>query len=250
MGQEKTFIVFRKAPEQDQPKYQRYTIPITPSMTILEALFYIQDHLDTTLAFRYACRGAICGSCGMTINKLPQLACNVQVLSLDQKIPQQVPDLVFGDVPNWDKENEILIEPLPNMEIIKDLVVDMAPFWQFYREVKPFFNKKWKDVVPETQQSPKEIKEIERYIFCVLCGICWTCPVSAKNKKYLGPAALAKAHRFHADSRATKGHREEILERSTLEDGISACERIFACNAVCPKGVKPGTAIALIRKKK
>jgi len=250
VGQEKTFIVFRKAPGEDQPKYQRYTIPITPSMTILEALFYIQDHLDTTLAFRYACRGAICGSCGMTINKLPQLACNIQVLSLDKKIPQQVPDLVFGDVPNWDKENEILIEPLPNMEIIKDLVVDMAPFWQFYREVKPFFDKEWKDVAPETQQSPKEIKEIERLIYCILCAACvGACPVNAKNKEYLGPAALAKSYRFLADSRSTKEHREEIEKRIVLQDGVPACEKVFACNAVCPKGVKPGTAIALIRKR-
>jgi succinate dehydrogenase / fumarate reductase iron-sulfur subunit len=123
----------------------------------------------------------------------------------------------------------------------------MDPFWKFYREVKPHFKREWKDVAPESLQSPKEAKSIEHLIYCILCGVCWICPVSEKNKNYLGPAALAKGYRFIADTRISTAHREKILERVKLEDGVPACEKIFACNRVCPKGVRPGIAIKLTR---
>jgi succinate dehydrogenase / fumarate reductase iron-sulfur subunit len=155
---------------------------------------------------------------------------------------------MFGKIASWDRENEILIEPLPHMKIIRDLIVDMNPFWKFYQEIKPYFDKKWMDLAPETAQSPKDIKEIERLIYCILCGVCWTCPVSAKNKNYLGPAALTKGYRFIADTRSTSEHRERIKERVRESDGVPACEKVFACNIVCPRGVMPGTAIASIRK--
>lgn len=248
-NKEKTFVIYRQEHSDAEPRYERYTIPITPGMTVLEALFYIQDYHDSTFAFRYACRGAICGSCGMTINKFPRLACKTQVSAIkDKKTHPRVPDLFFGEVPDWDEEKEVLIEPLPNMEVIKDLIVDMEPFWEFYKEIQPYFARQYKDQPAESQQSAQEVKTIEHLVYCILCGLCWTCPVSAKNKNYLGPAALAKAYRFIADSRLTEEHRQEILERVEQEDGVPACEKIFACNAVCPKGVRPGTAIDSIRK--
>ncbi|MFX1252489.1 MAG: succinate dehydrogenase/fumarate reductase iron-sulfur subunit [Promethearchaeota archaeon] len=247
MAREQKFVIFRQDNETAKPRYERYIVPLTPGMTILEALFYIQDHFDSTLAFRYSCRGAICGSCGMTIDKYPRLACKTQVAAIkDTKIPK-LPELVFGEISNWDKDTEILIEPLPNMKVLNDLVVDMDPFWEFYREVKPYFIREWKNVAPESLQSPKEAKSIEHLIYCILCGVCWTCPVSKKNKNYLGPAALAKGYRFIADTRISTAHRKNILERVKLEDGVPSCEKIFACNRVCPKGVRPGTAIKLTR---
>ena len=247
MVNEKTFLIYRNELEIRPPRYDRFTIPITPGMTVLDALFYIQDHHDSTLAFRYACRGAICGSCGMTINKMPQLACKTQVLTVhDIKIPDRVPELDFGDV-EWDKENEILIEPLPHMKVLKDLVVDMEPFWKFYKEVKPYFDKDLNDIPPETQQTPAQVKEYEHIIYCILCGLCWACPVSGKNENYLGPSALARSYRFISDSRSTEKHRNEIIQRVAKEDAVPACERVFACNQVCPQGVKPGTAINSIR---
>ncbi|MFX1535375.1 MAG: succinate dehydrogenase/fumarate reductase iron-sulfur subunit [Promethearchaeota archaeon] len=247
MAREQKFIIFRQDNETTKPRYERYSVPLTSGMTILEALFYIQDHFDSTLAFRYSCRGAICGSCGMTIDKYPRLACKTQIAAIkDIRIPK-LPEIVFGEILDWDKDTEILIEPLPNMKVLKDLIVDMEPFWKFYREVKPYFVGEWKDIAPESLQSPKEAQSIEHLIYCILCGLCWTCPVSGKNKDYLGPAALAKGFRFIADTRVPRAHGEKILERVKLEDGVPACEKIFACNRVCPKGVRPGTAIKLTR---
>jgi succinate dehydrogenase / fumarate reductase iron-sulfur subunit len=245
---EKTIIIYRQNGSDGNPHYERFKVPLTSGMTILDALFYIQDHYDHTLAFRYSCRGAICGSCGMTINKFPQLACKTQVEPIELKTHPRVPELIFGEVPDWDKENEILIEPLPNMIIIKDLVVDMKTFWKFYREVKPYFDRKIKDEQPESKQTFEDARRIEQLVYCILCGSCWTCPISGKNKNYLGPAALAKAFRFIDDTRISKEHRKKIYECAIKENGVPACEKIFACNAVCPKGVQPGIAIDKIRK--
>jgi succinate dehydrogenase / fumarate reductase iron-sulfur subunit len=231
-------------------RYKRYEIPTFKGMSVLEALFYIQDHFDSTLAFRYACRGAICGSCGITIDKVPMLACRTQVSTLKTlKKPINMPEFNFGNISEWDRKNEILIEPLPNMRVLKDLVVDMEPFWKFYREVEPYFAKKWDNKAPESNQSPKQMKAIERLVYCILCGLCWACPVNSKNTSYLGPAQLAKADRFINDSRITKEKQQKVVSRVIKEDGVPACEKFFVCNRVCPKGVMPGTAIKDLRDK-
>ena len=247
MSEKQKFLVYRNL-GNGSVRYERYEIPISKSMSILDALFYIQDYHDSTFAFRYACRGAICGSCGMTIDKVPMLACRTQVTTVKTaKKPINLPEVVFGDTSDWDQENEILIEPLPNMNVIKDLVVDMEPFWKFYREVEPYFTNEWNDTAPETSQSPNDMKTIERLVYCILCGICWMCPVNAKNPEYLGPAQLAKSDRFIRDSRVTKEKQESVISRVLQNDAVPACEKFFVCNRVCPKGVMPGTAIKDIR---
>lgn len=241
------FLVYRNSGNGDI-HYDRYEVPLSKGMSILEALFYIQDYFDSSLAFRYACRGAICGSCGMTIDKVPLLACRTQVSTAKtSKKPVNLPEFKFGDHSDWDNETEILIEPLPNMTILKDLVVDMEPFWRFYREVEPYFIKKWNDRAPESSQSPTQMKTIERLVYCILCGLCWACPVSKKNPKYLGPAQLAKANRFIRDSRISPEKEGVILSRVLKDDAVPACEKFFVCNRVCPKGVMPGSAIKDIR---
>ena len=241
------FLVYRNSGNGDI-HYDRYEVPLSKGMSILEALFYIQDYSDSSLAFRYACRGSICGSCGMTIDKVPLLACRTQVLTVKSlKNPVNLPEFKFGDHKEWDPESEILIEPLPNMTVLKDLVVNMDPFWKFYREVEPFFTRGWNDQVPESSQSPKQMKIIERLVYCILCGLCWACPVSKKNSHYLGPAQLAKADRFIRDSRISDNRQKLILARVLKDDGVPACEKFFVCNRVCPKGVMPGTAIKDIR---
>ncbi|MFX1505811.1 MAG: succinate dehydrogenase/fumarate reductase iron-sulfur subunit [Promethearchaeota archaeon] len=243
------FLIYRKEPDSE-PRYQRYKIPIKKGMSVLEALFYIQDHIDSGLTFRYSCRGAICGSCGMTIDKLPQLACKTQVANVKTtRKPPRLPELNFGVVPNWNEENEILVEPLPNMPVIKDLIVDMEPFWKFYQEVQPYFVREWDDVVPESLQSPDDAKSIEHLVYCILCGVCWTCPVNADNSHYLGPAALAKAYRFIADTRLNEDQRSSVITRVSSTDAVLACEKHFVCNRVCPKNVKPGTAIKDTRER-
>ncbi len=249
MAENIKFLVYRNSGNGDI-RYERYEVPIFKGMSVLEALFYIQDHFDSTLAFRYACRGAICGSCGMTIDKVPMLACRMQVSTVKTtKKPVNMPEFNFGEHSDWDKENEILIEPLPNMKILKDLVVDMDPFWKFYREIEPYFVRNWNNVAPESKQSPFQMKAIERLVYCILCGLCWACPVSSKNPSYLGPAQLAKADRFINDSRITKEKQQKVISRVIKEDGVPACERFFICNRVCPKGVMPGTAIKDLRDK-
>ncbi|MCK5158381.1 MAG: succinate dehydrogenase/fumarate reductase iron-sulfur subunit [Candidatus Heimdallarchaeota archaeon] len=245
---EKTFVIFRQKNPNAKPTYDRFKVPLTSGMTVLEALFYIQDHFDHELAFRYSCRGAICASCGLTINKFPQLACKTQVHPSEIKKHSRVPNLEFGDLKDWAQEKEILIEPLPNMPIVKDLVVDMEPFWKFYREVQPYFDREITDEAPESTQTFEDARRIEQLVYCILCGMCWTCPVSGKRKDYLGPSNLAKAFRFIDDTRVSDKHRKEIYEKAMQENGVPACEKIFACNAVCPKGVMPGTAIDKIRK--
>lgn len=249
MTEVQRFLVFRKRPNEEA-RYERYEVPKKKGMTILEALFYIQDHLDSTLAFRYSCRGAICGSCSVTIDKVPQLACKTQVANVKTaKKPPKLPEFNYGDISDWNQEEEILIEPLPNMEIIKDLVVDMNPFWEFYREVEPYLEREWNDVAPESAQSSEDAKSIENLVYCILCGLCWSCPVNARNKNYLGPTALAKGYRFIADTRTSDEHRKNIIEKVWQENGVPSCEKYFVCNRVCPKGVKPGTAIKDIRDK-
>jgi len=247
MYKNKTFLIYRNS-GKGKVHYKRYKIPIFKGMSVLEALFYIQDHYDSTLAFRYACRGAICGSCGMTIDKVPLLACRTQISTLkSSKKPINLPEFDFGVNLKWDRENEILVEPLPNMEVIKDLVVDMEPFWEFYEEVEPYFSRKWNDIAPESKQSTQDMKIIERYVYCILCGLCWACPVNKKNKYYLGPAQLAKSNRFIQDSRITEKRKKAIINRISKDDAVPACEKYFVCNRVCPKQIMPGTAIKELR---
>ena len=247
MSENAKFLVYRNSGE-GKTRYEHYEVPLVKGMSILEALFYIQDHYDSTFAFRYACRGAICGSCGMIIDKVPILACRQQVSTVKKmKKPVNLPEFNFGDPSDWNSEIEILIEPLPNMTVLKDLVVDMEPFWKFYREVEPYFTREWNDIAPESTQSPNEMKKIESLVYCILCGLCWACPVSKKNKNYLGPTQIAKADRFMSDSRISKETQEKIVKRVLRNDGVPACEKFFVCNRVCPKGVMPGTAIKNIR---
>lgn len=247
MNEIRKFLIYRND-GNGNIRYDKFEIPVKKGMSILEALFYIQDYIDSSLAFRYACRGAICGSCGMTVDKVPLLACRTQVSMVKtMKKPINLPGFKFSDDSGWDKENEILIEPLPNMEILKDLVVDMDLFWKYYREMEPYFTREWNDIAPESTQSPSQMKMIERLVYCILCGLCWACPVNKKNPKYLGPAQLAKTDRFIRDSRLDDQKQNLILSRILQDDAVPACEKFFVCNRVCPKGVMPGTAIKDIR---
>ncbi|MEA2070186.1 MAG: succinate dehydrogenase/fumarate reductase iron-sulfur subunit [Asgard group archaeon] len=250
MSKKVIFHVYRQKEKNGKNYYDTFEIPVQQGMTVLEGLFYIQDHLDSSLAFRYSCRGAICGSCGMTINKFPQLACKTQILPIEHKKRKRVPKLTFSkNEPKWNPKKELLIEPLPNMEVIKDLIVDMETFWAFYKKIQPYFSREITDQPPESKQSPEQAQKIEHLVYCILCGLCWTCPVSGKKPQYYGPAALAKGFRFIDDSRLSEKQRKNILDNAMNENGVPLCERIFACNEVCPKNVRPGTAIQKIRKK-
>ena len=223
--------------------FDTFEVKPKPHMSVLEALFLIQDEQDGSLALRYSCRGAVCGSCAMLINKKQRLACRTQVseiagervLTISPYGPIAKPELKTGD--------EILIEPLPNLRVIKDLIVDLKPFFRHYESVHPWF-----EGGGDLPMSQQDVRKVDKYAACILCGLCYgACPAAARDKDYLGPAALAKAWRFYADTRYhdTIG----MLKRVDAEEGVWACDEVFRCVEVCPKKVPPTNAITGFMRK-
>ena len=224
-----TFAIERYDPESDEsPRVQHYEVEVTDGMTVLEALLRIQAELDGSLAFRYACRGAVCGSCAMLINGEVALACRTQVNGL------------WTDV--------ITVGPVPNQPVLKDLVVDMGPFFEKDLAVEPWLQPA--DPAPEGERlvQPDEWAEAEPYTNCVLCASCHgVCPVPERDPEYLGPAALAKQYRFLADPRDAAD--DERLRLIGGEHGVSACDTVWRCVRVCPKGVPPTKGILATRER-
>ena len=241
--------VFRFDRETGESRYDTFEIEPSTGMTVLSALFKIQEELDDSLAFRYSCRGAVCGACAMLINKIPRLACRTRVEPLlkgEEKIKLR-PFPGMEDTISWDPKNEVLIEPLPTLPKIKDLVVDMSKFFDLYRAVKPSFKPASEPPEMEWLMAPNVVKELEKYTNCILCAACvGSCPVSGKDEDFLGPAALAKLYRFHIDPREADDGSRLMLANS--KRGWWGCEFHANCKAVCPKGVPPIEGIGKARK--
>ena len=220
--------VFRFDPDVDKgPYFSTYQVEPREGMTVIEALLDILDKQDSSLAFRYACRGAVCGSCAMYINGSYRLACETQLSMLG---------------------NEILVCPLPHLRVIKDLVVDMSPFFEKYNEIMPYLMTETPAPQKERLQSPKQRKAVDPVIDCILCGSCYSaCPMTWLDKEYLGPAALAKAYRFVADSR-DENQRERLMIVDS-EEGIWRCHSIFNCVEACPKKINPADSIQRLRRR-
>lgn len=227
------FRVQRYDPEKSgKPHFDIFVVPTTRGMTVLDALLYIKENLDSTLAFRTSCRMAICGSCGMLINKYPHLACHTQIGEL--------------------KTKTVTVEPLPNLPVIKDLVVDLSPLFEKHRLVKPYIIRadisEMDNPTAEFAQSPEELEGFLQFTYCVKCGICLSaCPTSATDGRFLSPQALAQCYRYCADTRDSGE-----MERFPLidnEDGIWHCHLAGACSDACPKGVDPALAIQLLKRR-
>ncbi|TXT55908.1 MAG: Fumarate reductase iron-sulfur subunit [Candidatus Thorarchaeota archaeon] len=246
-------MLFRIARSKDGETishYDQYKVEVKEGMTVLDALFQIQDKMDPSLSFRYSCRGAVCGSCAMLIDKIPRLACKTQLSTLkrdDKKNEMNLePFPALVEAPNgWSPSDEVLVEPLPNLPLLKDLVVDMCRFYETLEKLKL-----WIDIEKGTEyrnQSPEERKRIDRLVNCIMCALCYgSCPINAENEDYLGPAALAKSWRFFDDSRTPNPDR--FLKDAKGESGAPLCELIMNCVRVCPKGVAPGGAIRKIKE--
>jgi len=224
-----TFRILRydSSRPEEGPHFVSYRIRVIPGLTVLAMLIRIRDEIDGTLSFRSSCRSAVCGSCAMVINGKIDLACRTQAASFDT--------------------GTIILEPLPNMEIIKDLVVDMTPFWTMYEKVRPYLIRSHPDPEKEIPQTEDERRRIDQFVNCILCASCYgACPVIARNPDYLGPHALAKLERFVLDSRDERPG--AMVEEVNDENGVWACDTILRCIDACPKDVRPTDAIVDLRK--
>lgn len=211
-----------------EPHFESYRIKVVSGLTVLMVLLRIQEEIDGTLSFRSSCRSAVCGSCAMVINGKIDLACRTQVAT-------------FGS-------NTIVLEPLPNFEIIKDLVVDMTPFWNMYEKIRPYLIRTSPDPEKEIQQSEEERSRIDQVVNCILCACCYgACPVLSRDPEYAGPAAIAKLERFVLDSRDERP--ASALDAVNNEKGVWGCDTILRCIDACPKDVRPTDSVVGLRKK-
>jgi succinate dehydrogenase / fumarate reductase iron-sulfur subunit len=214
-------------PEKDpRPYWADYEVPTDPFDRVLDVLHYIKWNLDGTLALRRSCAHGICGSDAMLINGRNRLACKVLVKDLGPRIT---------------------VEPLRGLPVIKDLVVDMEPFFAKYRQVMPWLVNDEPPPARERLQSPEERARIDDTTKCILCAVCTTaCPIFWGNGEFLGPAALVAAHRFIFDSRdrAAQERLALVAERS----GVFKCRTVFNCTDACPQGIEITKAIQDLKR--
>ena len=241
--------VYRYRPGMEKPRYDAFEIETTHDMTVLTALFEAQARYDDSLAFRYSCRGAVCGTCAMLINRVPRLACRTRLEPLLAGSPG--PALSHYSLPEltepYDPRSEVIVEPLPHLPVIKDLIVDMTAFFDAYRAIVPVFRAGDPDPEKERLMNKDAVRELEQYTPCILCAACYAaCPVNGTNPRYTGPAALAKLYRFRVDPREKQG--TERLKTADHADGWWACEFHTNCRRVCPKDVPPDKAIGHARQ--
>ncbi|MGE5656419.1 MAG: succinate dehydrogenase/fumarate reductase iron-sulfur subunit [Actinomycetota bacterium] len=240
------FKVIRQEPNSP-PRVQTYTLEVEPGNTILDCLNRIKWEQDGTLAFRKNCRNTICGSCAMRINGRSALACKENVGSELQRL-QKIADSNSAQTAS-DSLPEFTIAPMGNMPVIKDLVVDMASFWDNLEAIDPYVSTGAR-AIPEREflQTPEERSQLDQTGNCILCGACYSeCNAREVNSEFVGPHALAKAYRMVADSRdATTEERLEKYNIST--SGVWGCTRCYYCNSVCPMEVAPMDQIGKIKQ--
>ncbi len=231
-AREVTFHIRRYTPEKDKaPHIVSYKVPVRPGMTVLEGLHYVKENLDQSLAWRYSCRMGVCGSCGMLLNGRPMLACNTQILDV--------------------AATELSLGPLPNFEIIRDLVPDLMPMLDKHRSLMPYIRREDEDEVnnPEGEfyQSPEDLERYLQFSFCIKCGCCMAaCPTLATDAHYLGPMPLAQAYRYNSDTRDGSGKVRSDVAGSS--QGAFRCHYAGECSRACPKGVDPAKAIQHLKR--
>jgi succinate dehydrogenase / fumarate reductase iron-sulfur subunit len=241
--------VFRYDPGSGEQRYDRFPLTLRAGMTVLEALFLVASEQDDSLAFRYSCRGAVCGTCAVLVNHVPRLAYRTRLEPLlrgeDRLALASHPGLERGEP--YSPDEEVLVEPLPNMPLIKDLVVDLEGFFSKYRTISPVFRPGGELPGKEQLMHPSAVRELETYTNCILCASCYAaCPVNAADDEYIGPAALAKLYRFAIDPR--EGDHASRFASADTPHGWWACRFFTNCAKVCPKGVTPNVAIGKARR--
>ena len=226
------FRIRRFDPATDaEPHWEDYRFPCPPGTTVLEGLKIIKEKLSPTLAWRSSCRMGVCGSCGMFINGSPRLACNTQVAELGGSL--------------------VTVAPLPNFNIIRDLVPDLMPMVQAHVEAMPYLIREdtaeMAQPTGEYWQSPHQLEQYLEFSYCIKCGCCMAaCPTYATDPDYAGPMPLAQAHRYNSDSRdGGFDQRKALLSGGR---GPWRCHFAGECSRVCPKGVDPARAIQLMKR--
>ncbi len=223
-----TLKIFRFNPEKDRKfHYETYTLEAEPTERVLDLLERIKGYHDGTFTFRRSCAHGVCGSDAMRINGRNRLACKTLVQDVGE---------------------HITIEPLLGLQVIKDLVVDMDPFFENYRKVLPYFINE--SPLPEDGrerlQSPEERARFDDTTKCILCAACTTsCPSFWASDDYLGPAALVAAHRFIFDSRdEAAAQRLQIVSETS---GLARCHTVFNCTMACPREIQITKAIGELK---
>ena len=219
-------------PERDAaPRQQKYTLSVAKGMTVLDGLHELKQTQDPSLSFRFSCRMGVCGSCAMMINGKPGLSCNTQILDVTQ--------------------SALTLAPLPNFNIIRDLVPDLVPMFGIHARIQPYIKrsdtKEMEEPTAEFFQSPHELEEYLQFTYCIKCGACMAaCPTMATDREYLGPMPLTQAYRYGVDSRddGSEGRKDIIA----ANHGIYNCHYAGECSNVCPKGVDPARAIQLMKR--
>jgi succinate dehydrogenase / fumarate reductase iron-sulfur subunit len=223
--------IYRGGPNSKSEKsYDSYRVPVSRWTTVLDALLYVKERLDSSIAIRFSCRMASCGSCGMRINGIPRLACYTKISELGT--------------------DTITCEPLPNFPIIRDLVTDFQQFFNHHKNIQPYIQNTHLDPTMERlgefKQTPQEVDEFLQFSYCIKCGLCYSaCPTVATDTKFPGPQALAQAYRYFADNRDDSAQKR--LDTVDHKHGIWRCHFAGSCSMVCPKGVDPALGIQMLR---
>ena len=222
-----TLRILRFNPETDEvPYYKEYAVEVEPTDRVLDALNAVKWYQDGAVTYRRSCAHGICGSDAMRINGVNRLACKVLVRDVGSRVT---------------------VEPLMGFRVIKDLVVDMEPFFAQYRSVLPFFVNDSRPPERERLQSVEERERFDDTTKCILCAACTTsCPSFWANDEFVGPAAIVNAHRFIFDSRDEAAG--ERLERLNDREGVWRCRTIFNCTEACPREIKITRAIGEVKK--
>lgn len=207
---------------------QAYRVSLGGRMTVLDALFRIQAEQDSSLAFRCACRVGMCGTCAMSINRIPRLACRTRALAL--------------------ASDTIAVAPLPNLPVVQDLVVSLSPFFEQWKKIKPAFHASASGAGSDTLAILPPNPETSRKRDCITCGICYAaCGIKATHADYLGPAAINRAFLRLKDPRAGANH-DRLKVLNDEWSGVWRCHTQFNCTSACPKGIDLTDTIARIKR--
>lgn len=225
-----TLRIAKFNPEHDSiQQFADFKVPYERWTTVLDAILDVKKHLDHSVAVRYSCRQASCGSCGMKINGRPRLACFTKISELNSDV--------------------VTVEPMNNYPIVRDLVVDLERMFTTHKKMQPYVIREDTEITAPTKefkQTPEELEEYIQFANCIKCGLCNSaCPTMATDSSFLGPQALGQAYRYVADNRDKgKNSRLKIIDES---HGIWRCHFAGSCSQVCPKGVDPAMGIQLLR---